>query len=95
MKPELLSTACIPLPHQALAAEGGKAGEALTARLSDKGVDLACGNMGTFTLTFPLLDLGEGKKGEPIEKQARQTPSLPGPFAQFRIGQHQQHAPQL
>jgi len=39
--------------------------------LSDKGVELACGNMGTFTLDFPILDLGDSKKHEPVEKRVQ------------------------
>ncbi len=35
--------------------------------LSDKGLDLACGGMGSFTLAYPELDAGDGKKLKPIE----------------------------
>jgi hypothetical protein len=43
----------------------------LAMSLSDKGVDLACGSMGTFTLAFPRLDFGDGKKHEPVEKRVQ------------------------
>jgi len=35
--------------------------------LSDRGVEMACGHMGTFTLAYPTLDLGDQKKHEPAE----------------------------
>ena len=43
----------------------------LALGLSDKGADLACGSMGTFTLEFPSLDFGDGKKREPVEKRVQ------------------------
>jgi len=43
----------------------------LAMSLSDKGADLACGSMGTFTLAFPKLDLSDNKKREPVEKRVQ------------------------
>ncbi|MEI7948435.1 MAG: hypothetical protein WCJ02_17170, partial [bacterium] len=45
------------------------ANDRLTMSVSEKGVDLACGSMGSFTLTFPQLDMGDSKKHEPVEKR--------------------------
>ena len=45
------------------------ADDRLAVSLSEKGVELACGSMGLFTLTFPQLDLGDSRKREPVEKR--------------------------
>ncbi len=41
----------------------------LALSLSETGIGLACGGMGTFTLAYPVLDLGDSKKHEPVEKR--------------------------
>ena len=45
------------------------ASDRLAMSLSEKGVDLACGSMGTFTMEFPQLDLGDARKHEPVERR--------------------------
>jgi hypothetical protein len=44
--------------------------------VSEKGVDLACGSMGSFTLTFPRLDMGDSKKHEPVEKRIENSSAI-------------------
>jgi hypothetical protein len=39
--------------------------------LTDAGAALACGSMGTFTLAYPKLDLGDSKKHEPVETRVQ------------------------
>jgi hypothetical protein len=39
--------------------------------LSDKGINLACGAMGTFTLAYPHLNFGDNKKHDPIETRVQ------------------------
>jgi hypothetical protein len=39
--------------------------------LSDGGIVLACGSMGSFTLAYPELDTGDSKKHKPIETRAQ------------------------
>ena len=48
----------------------------LAVSLSDKGIDLACGSLGTFTLAYPVLDLGDSKKHEPIETRVQGTKAV-------------------
>ena len=65
--PAAKSAAVKPAP----AAAKPVAADRLALSLSDDGVALACGSMGTFTLAYPQLDLGDGKKHEPVEKRVQ------------------------
>ncbi|MEI7908217.1 MAG: sugar-binding protein [Verrucomicrobiota bacterium] len=58
------------LPVAAMAADEAQPGNP-TVSLSADGVALACGSMGTFTLAYPQLDLGDDKKHEPVEKRVQ------------------------
>lgn len=69
-----------PLPAPKAAAAAAPAApkpaapaDRLAVSVSDKGVDLACGSMGTFTLSFPALDTGAQKKLEPVETRVQGT----------------------
>ncbi len=67
----------IPAPKAAAAAPAKPAPKKPTADdrlalgLSDKGIGLACGSMGSFTLAFPKLDFGDSKKREPVETRVQ------------------------
>ena len=71
MKPHCLFTALLLPAGLLCAAEPVKpaAADRLAMRLVDKGIELGCGSMGTFTLEFPKLILTEGTKLDPVEKQ--------------------------
>lgn len=67
-----------PLPaHKAAAApppaapKKPAANDRLAVTLSEQGAELACGSMGTFTLAYPTLDLGDQKKHEPAERRVQ------------------------
>ncbi|MBP7638245.1 MAG: hypothetical protein KBA18_10250, partial [Kiritimatiellae bacterium] len=47
------------------------AADRFSTSLSDRGVEMACGPMGAFTLAYPALDLGDGKSHAPIEKRVQ------------------------
>jgi len=55
----------------AAASPAPAAGAPFDLRVSDKGIELACGSMGSFTLEFPSLDLGDGKKHAPVETRVQ------------------------
>lgn len=47
------------------------AADRFSTSLSDRGVEMAYGPMGAFTLAYPALDLGDGKSHAPIEKRVQ------------------------
>ncbi len=61
------------LPALLAAAEVTLTQDSLALRLTDAGIELACGSMGTFTLAYPQLDLDDNKKTEPVEKRVEGT----------------------
>ena len=69
--------AAVPAPKAAPAAAGKPApkpapsADKLAVRPTSEGVELACGGLGTYTLAYPQLDLGDGKSLAPVETRVQ------------------------
>ncbi|MEY3898615.1 MAG: hypothetical protein RLZZ214_4137, partial [Verrucomicrobiota bacterium] len=59
------------LPHAHAQKALPAATDHLALSLANDGLAIGCGSMGKFTLAYPALDLGDGKKHEPIEKRVQ------------------------
>jgi hypothetical protein len=60
-----------PAAKKPAPAKPAPSADSLAVSLAEKGADLACGGLGTFTLAYPQLDFGDGRKREPVETRVQ------------------------